>query len=74
MKLRKNLYLDASAVAKGTRAARRRGVSLSTLVERHLESLETGRAAPPGDFWPGRLEPLARPGEARAAYLARRHA
>jgi hypothetical protein len=73
MKVRKNLLLDAQAVARGERAARERRVSLSTLVEKHLLSIP--RLAEDEEFWPGPPgKPLARQGDPRHDHLRRKHA
>jgi hypothetical protein len=73
MKTRKNLWLDAQAVARGERAARERNLSLSALVEKHLMSIPTLEEE--GEFWPGPAgKPLARPSDARFEHLRRKHA
>lgn len=73
MKLRKNLLLDANAVARGERAAHERNLSLSALVEKHLLSIPT--LAEETEFWPGPPgKPLKRPGDPRSEYLRRKHA
>ena len=73
MKERKNLSLDAAAVAHGQRAAKERNLSLSALVEKQLFAIPTTEATE--DYWPGPAgEMLDRPGDARADYLKQKHA
>ena len=72
MKVRKNITLSAEAIAAGERAARKRGASLSALVERHLLSLGNDKAED-GHYCP-RRKPVPRPGDARYEYLMRKHA
>jgi hypothetical protein len=68
MKLRKNLTLDAKAVARGERAAAQRKLSLSALIEKQLLSLPA--EADEDEYWPGPAGAmLERPGDPRTAYL-----
>lgn len=73
MKIRKNLSLDARAVARGEETARRRKVSLSALIETQLFGLPAGEDS--DEYWPGSaLKPIERPGAPRYEYLKRKHA
>jgi len=73
MKLRKNLSLSPESVARGRQLAAETGRSLSAVIEAQL--LATPSAAGAGDeYWPGpALKALSRPGDARSAYLKRKH-
>jgi len=73
MKQRKNLLLSREAVARGEQLAQEARSSLSAVVEAQL--LNAPRSGPePEDYWHGpALKPLARPGDARARYLRRKH-
>jgi hypothetical protein len=73
MKLRKNLSLSAESVAKGRQIAAETGKSLSAVIEGQLLAAPS-EADVQGEYWPGpALKPLGRPGEARSAYLKRKH-
>ena len=72
MKIRKNITLSRKAIAIGERAARKRGASLSALVERHLLSL--GNEADEPEYYCAFHKPVPRPGDARYEYLMRKHA
>ena len=72
MKMRKNLWLEAAAVARGERAARERKLSLSALVEKQLLAIPTLEEE--DEFWPGTPGiPVSRPGEPRYENLRRKH-
>ena len=72
MKIRKNVTLSRQAVLNGERAAKRRGSSLSALVERHLLSLAD--EPDESDYYCHYHKPVPRPGDARYEYLMRKHA
>jgi len=73
MKMRKNLSLDAKAVARGEQTARRRKLSLSALIESQLFGLPAEEDD--DEYWPGPpLKPITRPGDPRYEYLRRKHA
>ena len=72
MKIRKNITLSRQAIASGERAAKKRGASLSALVERHLLSL--GNATEEAEHYCRQHKPIPRPGDARYEYLMRKHA
>lgn len=72
MKIRKNITLSRQAIANGERIAKKRGSSLSALVERHLLSL--GREANEPEHYCSQHKPVPRPGDARYEYLMRKHA
>jgi hypothetical protein len=72
VKIRKNITLSRKAIANGERAAKRRGASLSALVERHLLSL--GHEAGDAEHYCPQLTPVPRPGDARYEYLQKKHA
>ena len=68
MKLRKNLTLDAKAVARGKHAAAQRKLSLSALIEKQLLSLPD--SAEEDAYWPGPAGVMInRSGDPRTAYL-----
>lgn len=72
MKVRKNITLSRQAILRGELAAKRRGSSLSALVERHLLSL--GNEKEESEHYCPQHQPAPRPGDARYEYLARKHA
>ena len=72
MKIRKNITLSREAIASGERAAKKRGASLSALVEKHLISL--GHETDESEHYCSPHQPVPRPGEARHEYLMRKHA
>jgi hypothetical protein len=73
MKQRKNLLLSREAIARGEQLARETRTSLSAVVEAQLLDAPFP-GAQPAEYWSGpALKPLARPGEARARYLRRKH-
>jgi hypothetical protein len=72
MKIRKNITLSRQAILSGERAAKKRGASLSALVERHLLSL--GGEADESEHYCPQRKPVPRPGDARYEYLMRKHA
>ena len=73
MKLRKNLSLDARAVAAGQRLAdEHENGNLSAVVEKQLLAL--AREGEAEHFSRHTGTPVARPGEARFDYLKRKHA
>lgn len=72
MKIRKNITLSEKAIAIGERAAKKRGASLSALVERHLLSL--GNEVDESEHYCPQLKPIPRPGDARYEYLQKKHA
>jgi hypothetical protein len=73
MKVRKNITLSRQAILRGERTAKKRGSSLSALVERHLLSL--GDDADESEhYWPEAGRPVPRPGDARYEYLRKKHA
>jgi len=72
MKIRKNITLSREAVLNGERAAKRRGASLSALVERHLLSL--GDETDGSEHYCAQHRPVPRPGDARYEYLMHKHA
>jgi hypothetical protein len=72
MKIRKNITLSRQAIVSGERAARKRGASLSALVERHLLSLGNEEDEP--EHYCPQLKPIPRPGDARYEYLQKKHA
>jgi hypothetical protein len=73
MKQRKDLLLSREAIARGEQLAQESRRSLSAVVEAQL----LGAPCPgpqPEEHWPGpALKPLARPGDARARYISRKH-
>jgi hypothetical protein len=72
MKARMNLTLSPPAIARGTRAAAARDLSLSQLVEKHL--LAIPELDEPEEFWEGpALKPVVPAGDERAEYLQRKH-
>lgn len=71
MKIRKNITLSRQAVLRGERAAKKRGASLSALVEKHLLSL--GDALEESEHYCAQGKPVPRPGDARYEYLMRKH-
>ena len=73
MKLRKNLSLSAESVARGRQLAVETGKSLSAIIEAQLLAVPSDTSEPE-DYWSGpALKPLSRPGDARSAYLKRKH-
>ncbi len=71
MKVRKNITLSREAILIGERAAKKRGDSLSAVVERHLLALaEDGNE---GEHYCKKHKPIPRPGDARYEYLIRKH-
>jgi hypothetical protein len=72
MKIRKNITLSKQAIASGERAAKKRGASLSALVERHLLSLQN--TVEESEHYCPQLKPIPRPGDARYEYLQKKHA
>ncbi len=72
MKIRKNITLSRQAIASGEHAAKKRGASLSALVERHLLSL--GNDLEESEHYCPQLKPIPRPGDARYEYLQKKHA
>jgi hypothetical protein len=72
MKIRKNITLSRQAIASGERAAKKRGASLSSLLEGHLLSL--GNDSEDEHYWPEAGRPIPRPGDARYEYLRKKHA
>lgn len=72
VKIRKNITLSRQAVLLGERVAKKRGASLSALVERHLLSLGEYDVEEPEHYAPQR-KPVPRPGDARYEYLIRKH-
>jgi hypothetical protein len=73
MKIRKNITLSRQAIANGERLAKKRGASLSALLERHLLSL--GNESEESEhYWPEAGRPIPRPGDARYEYLRKKHA
>jgi hypothetical protein len=73
MKIRKNITLSREAILRGERTAKKRGSSLSALVERHLLSLEDD-ADESEHYWHEAGRPIPRPGDARYEYLRKKHA
>jgi hypothetical protein len=71
MKIRKNITLSRRAVLSGERAAKKRGSSLSALVEKHLLSL--GDETDESEHYCRQGKPVPRPGDARYEYLIRKH-
>lgn len=73
VKIRKNITLSRQAILRGERAAKKRGASLSALVEKHLLSL--GDASEESEhYWHEAGRPVPRPGDARYEYLRKKHA
>jgi hypothetical protein len=73
MKIRKNITLSRQAILRGERAAKKRGASLSALVEKHLLSLADGDASEESEHYCAQAKPIPRPGDARYEYLVRKH-
>jgi hypothetical protein len=71
VKIRKNITLSRQAIQRGERTAKKRGSSLSALVERHLLSL--GDDADESEHYCAQHKPIPRPGEPRYEYLIRKH-
>ena len=68
MKMRKDLSLSPESVAKGRQLGAEAGKSLSAAI------LASSSAGAVDDYWHGpALKPLSRPGDARDAYLKRKH-
>lgn len=71
MKIRKNITLSRQAILRGERTAKKRGASLSALVERHLLSL--GDDTDESEHYCAQHRPVPRPGDPRYEYLIRKH-
>jgi hypothetical protein len=71
MKIRKNITLSRQAIASGERAAKKRGASLSALIERHLLSLAND--AKESRHYCPQLKPVPRAGDARCEFLRKKH-
>jgi hypothetical protein len=72
MKIRKSITLSRQAILRGELAAKRRGISLSALVEEHLLSLSEDNESE--HYWPKAGRPVPRRGDARYEYLRKKHA
>ncbi|HEV2331112.1 MAG TPA: hypothetical protein VGY56_20205 [Verrucomicrobiae bacterium] len=71
MKIRKNITLSRQAILRGELAAKRRGSSLSALVEKHLLSLPDN--VDESEYYCAQGKPVPRPGDPRYEYLIRKH-
>ena len=75
MKIRKKLSLSRRAVAAGEALALEQGLKFSELVEKQLATAPRVGTTGLEHYWEGpALKPLRRAGDARHAYLQRKHA
>jgi hypothetical protein len=73
MKMRKNLSPSHESLAGGGQIAADATECLSTVIGDHLAATSAAGAVF-GDYWDGpSLKPLSRRGDARSAYLKRKH-
>jgi len=63
MKTKLTITVEANLVPRAKRYARRRGVSLSSLIEEALRDMAAGEAPSFAERWRGRFEPASRDDE-----------
>ena len=73
MKRRKSFSLSDQAIARGKQIAAESGKSLSAVIEEQLLAIPSADVEHE-EFWPGHaLKPVKRFGDARYAFLKRKH-